>query len=154
MAICSYGSLTLKTNNPYTGYLWSTSATTSSITITRPGLYWLEVKDRNACTRKDSVLVSPKECMQGLYVPTAFSPDGDGKNDVFRPLLFGNIKQYRFTVYNRWGQAVFQTTELKKGWNGAYAGSLQDGNVFVWTCTYQLEGEAVKAEKGTVVLIR
>jgi gliding motility-associated-like protein len=153
-AICSYGSLTLKANTAYKTYLWSTNALGSSITINQPGLYWLQVKDGNDCEGKDSIVVSPKECMKGLYVPTAFSPNGDRKNEVFRPMLFGNVKHYQFTVYNRWGQVIYQTTEPGKGWNGSYGGSTQDSNVFVWTCSYQLEGDALKTERGTVLLIR
>jgi len=92
--------------------------------------------------------------MDGFYVPSAFTPNNDGKNDIFRPLIFGNVKKYQFTIYNRWGQIVFQTTEIGKGWDGKFGGMQQDPNVFVWTCTYQLEAEEVKHEKGSVTLIR
>lgn len=153
-AICSYGSLTLKPTHTYTGYLWSNNASASAITITQPGEYWLKVEDINGCKGSDTMRVSLKDCMQGFYIPTAFTPDGDGKNDVFRPLLFGRVKKYSFTIYNRWGQVVFQTSELAKGWNGIFAGTKQDSNVFAWTCTYQLEGQEVKTEKGTVMLMR
>lgn len=87
-------------------------------------------------------------------MPTAFTPNGDGKNDQFRPMLFGNVKSYRFTVYNRWGEIVFQTAELQKGWNGKITGLQQETSVFIWTCTYQLEGGEIKQEKGTVMLVR
>jgi gliding motility-associated-like protein len=153
-SICSYGSLTIKPTKNFNSYLWSTGVSSSSITVTGSGTYWLQVKDANQCTGKDSIVVNPKECMKGLYVPTAFSPNGDGKNDVFRPLLFGNVKRFTFTVYNRWGQIVFQTHELQKSWNGEIAGTLQQNNVFVWSCTYQLENEEPKAQKGTVMLVR
>lgn len=153
-SICSYGSLTLSADKPYKSYLWSTNATSPSLSISKAGLYWLQVKDAYDCIGKDTILISPKDCMNGLYVPTAFTPNGDGKNDLFRPMLFGNVKNYRFTVYNRWGQIVFQTTELNKGWNGINASLPQDHNVFVWSCTYQLEGETLKVEKGTVLLVR
>jgi gliding motility-associated-like protein len=153
-AICSYGSLTLKPIHLYNSYIWSNNATASSITITQPGRYWLQVKDVNQCIGRDTILVNVKDCMTGFYIPTAFTPDGDGKNDAFRPLLFGRVKKYSFTVYNHWGQVVFQSSELGKGWSGTYASSQQDSNVFAWICTYQFEGQEVKAEKGTVVLIR
>jgi gliding motility-associated-like protein len=112
------------------------------------------VKDANNCTGKDTILVGPKDCMKGFYIPTAFTPNGDGKNDVFRPMLFGNVKKYQFTIYNRWGQAVFQTSDLSKSWDGTFGGETQDSNVFIWSCTYQFEGEEIKQEKGTVVVIR
>jgi gliding motility-associated-like protein len=153
-SLCSYSSVTIKALNNYSAYVWSNGATASSITVTQPGLYWLQVKDANNCTGKDSLLVNPKDCMKGFYIPTAFTPNGDGKNDVFRPMLFGNVKTYQFTVYNRWGQAVFQTTDLTKAWDGKLGSGTKDSNVFVWSCTYQMEGEEIKTEKGTVVLIR
>jgi gliding motility-associated-like protein len=73
---------------------------------------------------------------------------------VYRPLLFGRVKHYWFAIYNRWGEAVFTTTDQNKGWDGKLAGAMQQNNVFVWTCTYQFEGETVKQQKGTVTVIR
>lgn len=153
-AICSYGTIELSPTTTYNRYLWSNGAATRSITIAQPGAYWLEVTDANTCKGRDSMVVNPKDCLKGFYIPNAFTPNRDGRNDLFRPLLFGIVKQYRFIVFNRWGEIVYQTTELQKGWNGAVQGSTQDTGVFVWTCTYQLEGENVKTEKGTVTLIR
>lgn len=153
-AICAYGSLVLKPMLNYNSYLWSNTASAASITIRQPGVYWLQVTDANHCIGRDTILVNAKDCMNGFYIPTAFTPDGDGKNDIFRPLLFGQVKKFNFTVYNRWGQRVFQTSELTKGWNGIFAGTMQNSNIFIWTCTYQFEGMEVKTEKGTVMLIR
>lgn len=153
-ALCSYSSVVLKPVFSYTSYLWNTGGNTSSITVEKPGLYWLQVRDQNGCTGKDSVLVISKDCMSGVYFPTAFTPNSDGKNDVFRPLLFGKVKQYTFTIYNRWGQVVFQTSEVGKGWNGKVAGTPQETGVFAWTCTFQFEGGEVKNEKGIVTVIR
>ena len=152
--ICSYGKLTLNATGPFRHYQWSNNETSASITISQPGLYWLTVTDNHNCTGKDSILVHTKDCMEGFFAPSAFTPNNDGKNDIFRPLIFGNIKQYQFTIYNRWGQIVFQTREIGKGWDGNFAGMQQDPNVFTWTCTYQLEGEGKKSEKGIVTLIR
>ncbi|RZK98696.1 MAG: hypothetical protein EOO89_31945, partial [Pedobacter sp.] len=57
--------------------------------------------------------------MQGAYIPSAYSPNSDGKNDMFRPLLFGKVKNYRFTIYNHWRQVVFQSSEIRNGTIGA-----------------------------------
>lgn len=152
--ICSYGSLELKPSSSFQRYRWSNGATTEKIIVTNPAVYWLEVVDNHGCPGRDSLVIGLKDCLSGFYVPTAFSPNGDGRNDLFRPLLFGNVKQYRFTIYNRWGEVVYQTTELQKGWNGKVTGLQQDNNVFIWTCTYQLEGGEMKQEKGTVMLVR
>jgi gliding motility-associated-like protein len=153
-AICSYGTLQLKPLASFNRYLWSTGGVGSSITISQPGTYWLDATDGNNCKGRDTVVVSAKECMQGFYIPTAFTPNGDYKNDVFKPLLFGRVKKYQFTVFNRWGGVIFQTTDLQKGWDGKGTAVHLPSGVFVWICTYQLEGGERKSEKGTVMLIR
>ncbi len=87
-------------------------------------------------------------------MPTAFTPNNDGKNDLIKPLLFGNILHYQFKIYNRWGQLVFQANDPGKGWDGRLKGLDMDGNVYVWVCQYQLEGESSETKKGSIVLIR
>ncbi len=153
-SVCGYNSVDLAPLQAYSSYQWSTGALQKSLQVKQPGLYWLTVTDANGCTGTDSITVITKQCSTGVYFPTAFTPDGNGKNDLFRPLLFGNLQQYRFAIYNRWGTAVFQSTDPQKGWDGKWSGSAQPAGVFVWTCFYQLAGEAPKMEKGTVVLIR
>lgn len=153
-SICSYETVLLRPAGSFRSYLWSTGATSTTLEVSAPGAYWLKISDANGCSGIDTIVVLSKQCLQGTYIPTAFSPNGDGKNDLFRPLFFGRIKQFRFMVYNRWGEVVFQTTELQKGWDGRIAGVPLETGVFVWTCTYQKEGEPVKNEKGTVTLVR
>jgi gliding motility-associated-like protein len=89
-----------------------------------------------------------------FFIPNAFTPNNDGKNDFFKPIIFGNIKQYKFFIYNRWGQTIFHTNEFSKGWDGNFSGKNQDSNVFIWRCIYQFEGEPFKEQKGTVILIK
>lgn len=152
--ICSYGSLQLKPTTLFSSYLWSNAQTSPSITITQPGVYWLQATDNDHCSGKDTIIVNPKDCMKGFYIPNAFTPNNDGKNDIFMPLLFGNVKQYRFTIYNRWGEKVFDTKQTGKGWDGMIGGTKQDTNMFIWSCSYQFEGEELKVEKGVVMLVR
>lgn len=153
-SICSYERLDIAPLQPYENYKWSTGETVRSVQVLQPGLYWLQVTDTYGCTGTDSIAVYAKQCMLGVYFPNAFTPNGDGLNDVFKPMLFGVVKQYRFAVYNRWGKEVFQTKEPYKGWDGRVAGVLQPNTAFVWTCTYQLEGGELKTERGTVLLIK
>jgi gliding motility-associated-like protein len=153
-AICEYESLLLKPLNPYNTYAWSNGENKQSITVKKPGIYWLEVTDINACIGRDTIVVSPKKCMAGFFAPTAFTPNGDNLNDSYAPLLFGNVVSYRFTIFNRWGEIVFQTSEARKGWDGTFKGRQEPSSVFSWICTYQFEGEKPKTEKGTAALIR
>jgi gliding motility-associated-like protein len=152
--ICSNETLRLKPERSYESYLWNTNSTSEAITVSQAGIYILQVTDQNNCTGKDTINVKQKDCMKGCYVPGAFTPNGDGKNDRLRPLLFGNVIRYRFTVYDRSGRIVFQSSNLSDAWDGTYVGSQQVSNAYVWTCTYQFEGEAEQSATGTVIVIR
>jgi gliding motility-associated-like protein len=153
-SVCRLGEIDLVANGTYSSYLWNTNAVTPALTITQPGEYWLEVTTSTGCPGKDTVIVTQKECLQGFYMPTAFTPNNDGKNDLLKPIVLGTVQQYKFTIINRWGQVVFQTTDSEKGWDGKFKGVVQDGNVYVWTCSYQLPGEKLKLAKGSFMLIR
>ena len=84
----------------------------------------------------------------------AFTPDNNGRNDVFKPTVYGTIVKYRFAVFNRYGQMVFNTTDPHQGWNGSINGSLPNAGVYVWYCTYEVAGQKAKTEKGTVMLVK
>jgi gliding motility-associated-like protein len=153
-AVCSYEPIIINPATIYNQYLWNTNASSPSITISTPGLYWLQVTDNNNCIGRDTINVLPKNCLRGLYIPNAFTPNGDTKNDEFKPQIFGTLKQYEFKVLNRYGEMVFYSRDLNKGWDGKLKVKDQNLNVFVWICTYQLEGQMVSVEKGTVLLVR
>jgi gliding motility-associated-like protein len=153
-SICLYQSLIVKTNTTFRQYRWSNNSTASFQEITQPGTYWVTVTDNNQCTGTDTIQVKNLNCRKGIYFPTAFSPGNDGKNDKFKPVVSGVLVNYHFTIYNRWGEKVFESTNYTEGWNGSYIGKIQDGNGFVWTCTYQFNGETLQREKGTVILVR
>jgi len=153
-SLCTYETKVLKPSGTYQQYLWSNGATNPSINISRGGLYWLQVVDGKGCKGVDSTVVIAKECMEGVYIPTAFSPNNDGRNDEFRVLAFGKIQAFELTLYNRWGQVVFRSNDRLKGWDGKVAGHLQDSGTFIWICQYQFEGQSKQSKKGTVMLIR
>ena len=89
-----------------------------------------------------------------IYVPTAFTPNGDGKNDLFTPRPVG-VKAYNyFNVYNRWGQLVFSTRQLHRGWDGTVQGQAQPAGTYVWMIEGLTPGNQPITRKGTVTLIR
>lgn len=100
------------------------------------------------------VVIDLDKCPKGFWAPAAFTPNHDGKNDFYRPLVFGNIVQYKFTIYNRWGEKIFETSDPQQGWDGKIKGREQDSNVFIWVATYQISGETKKEKKGSFILIR
>lgn len=89
-----------------------------------------------------------------FFIPTAFTPNNDGKNDTFKPIIKGNLKQYEFLIFNRWGQKIFKSSDINIGWDGFYSGQNQDQGVFVWLCKYQGERQFLQVRKGTFTLLR
>lgn len=116
--------------------------------------YILNIKSSAGCNASDTIDIRVYKVNPGLYVPNAFTPGGDGINDVFRPIPLGMKLIKYFKVYNRGGQLMFSTTIQNKGWDGTYKGSPQDAAVYVWI----VEGEDYQGkiifEKGSVTLIR
>jgi gliding motility-associated-like protein len=90
----------------------------------------------------------------GIYVPTAFTPDGDGKNDVLKVTARGMKTFKYFTLYNRWGEQVFTTTDSKRGWDGKVKGKEQASGTFVWMVECVGFDDKVYKQKGTTILIR
>lgn len=89
-----------------------------------------------------------------LYVPNTFTPNGDGRNDIF--LAYGNsVANFRMRVYNQWGQLVSETSTISQGWDGTFKGVLQPSGVYVYQIEAKFNGDAtLKTYKGTVTLLR
>ena len=107
---------------------------------------------------KDGCEASAKETVNVFYdllMPGAFTPNGDGKNDVFRVPPSVPVPIIDFVVYNRWGGRVFSTTSSDEGWDGTYNGKPQPAGVYVWQIEYlDLIIKKPVTKKGTVVLVR
>ena len=87
-------------------------------------------------------------------IPTAFTPNGDGTNDVFRVAGLRFQKLVDFRIYNRWGLEVFTTSDPKQGWDGTYQGEPQDMGVYNYQVIISYPDSKQKGYKGTVTLIR
>ena len=89
--------------------------------------------------------------------PNAFTPNGDGVNDTYRPLFFCPVITTHFKIYNRWGQKVFETRDPNEGWDGKIDGEEASSDVYAWQVEYEAvrEGQQQKfTEKGDVALLR
>jgi len=151
---CDYSTISVGSLRTFDSYLWSSGQSTSTIPILNPGLYTLQVTDSNGCMGTDSISITDSTCPQYVYLPNAFTPNGDGKNDIFRPVFAGAASTFRFAVYDRWGRAVFVTTTPGAGWDGTTGGRPQPAGTYVWECVYQLYKEPEHMQRGTVMLIR
>jgi gliding motility-associated-like protein len=122
-----------------------------------PADYPVKILNRNDCI-VDSLTISLRQDAGNyncdtVYVPTAFTPNQDGKNDLLKPLIGGFPKTIFFSVYDCFGQLVFNTHKLNDGWNGTYKGKPQSTGSYVWVLQYSVNNKT-KLFKGTTVLIR
>lgn len=142
-------------------YVWTPTTFLNNANIPNPisnptdsVTYYLTVSDSTGCFARDTITVRVFRLVAGLYVPTAFTPNGNGVNDVFRPIALGIRSLEYFKIYNRWGELVFETSELGKGWNGSYKGREQGTSAFVWEAlATDYTGKRI-FKKGSVVLIK
>ena len=145
-------------------YVWSPPIGLSNTTIFNPiGVYnasidsvkyKLVVTDIAGCADSSFIIVRVFRTIPYVFVPTAFTPNNDGKNDVIRPISVGIQKINYFSIFNRWGQLVFTTTVDRAGWDGRIKGKPQDSGVFVWMLSAVDYTGAPIFLKGTVALIR
>lgn len=115
--------------------------------------YTVTATTLEGCTDKDEVTIKVFKG-SAIYVPTGFTPNNDGKNDVLRPLGIGITKIHFFRIYNRWGQLVFNTSKLGEGWNGKLNGILQSMGTYVWTLKAEDMAGKIYEMKGTSTIIR
>jgi gliding motility-associated-like protein len=148
--ICGGDSVVLSPGK-FDSYLWQDGSTDSIFVARVTGTYRVTVT--NSCgTNTAQVSIPEKDC--GIYFPSAFTPNKDGRNDVFKVLTSYVFQEYYLSVYNRWGQKVFETRDAAKGWDGTLQKQLQQPQeTFVWQCTFT-RNNIITHMKGTVVLIR
>jgi gliding motility-associated-like protein len=106
----------------------------------------------NGCTATDTVLISYKNCEE-LLVPTAFSPNNDEKNDVFRIPQQGINSIINLTIYDRWGNNIFETDDATQTWDGTRYGKNLPIGTYTYVCTYTCN-DKTEMQKGFLVLIK
>jgi gliding motility-associated-like protein len=154
--ICIGGNIELKGAPGYDLYRWFNNAASTTVRITSPGNYWLEVTNADGCTTRDTIIVKSKDCLKGIFFPNAFTPGNGGGNNVFRPIVHGQLENFQLVIFNRWGQKVFETRDANRGWDGFINGQPQGTGTFTFTAVYKFTGAGEKQEtaRGTVTLIR
>jgi gliding motility-associated-like protein len=222
--LCEGDSVTYSLNILGATYEWSDGSTTNQITITTPGLYWVEVS-LNGCKSRDSITVSydflpvvsfgedkevcfgqsffldaldpnatayewqdgstksrfyvfesgkyhakatnycgvsldtiniiVKECDCNFFVPNAFSPNGDGVNDSFGPTYSCDIIYFELQVFNRWGELIYQTTDINAPWEAKINNEPLPLGAYIYKIRYQ-KSRSVRFEnlQGTVLLLK
>src|SRR5262249_31290814 len=117
--------------------LWSNGSTQPSIIVTDTGRYWVSVQAAG-CQQTDSMNLSTQQCDCDAALPRAFSPNNDGKNDYYNPIIDPGCKvtDYSFMIYNRWGQQVFYSTDPAAKWDGKLKGKPAELGVYMFYLKY------------------
>lgn len=152
-SICDIINIAIHLNCEGCTYLWQDGSVSNDYSIQNDGLYWVTAKNYCGISR-DSILVDAKNCTSYLDVPSAFSPNSDGLNDVLYA-VGRNVDHIVFVIFNRWGQKVFESHTLSDGWDGFYKGRLQEAATFMYSISATATTDGKKIEKkGTITLVR
>ena len=143
------------------GYLWSTGATSATILVRNLGSYHVEVTVPCAIVAADVEIIPDPDCRieSGIYIPNVFSPNGDGINDLFSIYPGEAILRLQMegTIYDRWGNVVFGSTEIPFAWDGRFGGETLMPGVYVYrvVCIYEVAGRMFdEIFTGDVTLVR
>jgi gliding motility-associated-like protein len=147
-------------NYGFTNYSWSPAFGLNNPNTREPVVmldkdmtYMLTGKTAAGCTATDEITIKVVKTAD-IYVPTGFTPNNDRLNDILKAIPIGIREFKNFSIYNRWGQLIFQTNDPTRGWNGMVNGIVQQTGVFVWIAEgISIDGAVIK-RKGTVLLIR
>ena len=123
------------------------------------GIYSVAINDGTCTVRAENTIrVQYGSCLPapktGVFVPSAFTPNRNGENDVLRPLLYNIRSLNYFRVFNRWGQVVFETNKIGSGWDGTIKGVLQPTETFTWILECTDNNGTIIRESGRSLLLR
>lgn len=142
-------------------YLWEPANLLNNPSVSNPMatvnadsiLFSVTVTDQEGCIGHDTIKLKTYSGIT-YYVPNAFSPNGDGRNDLFRPIPIGIISTEIFRIFNRYGDLIFETVQLSKGWDGTYKGLPQPLGNYVWIVKGKGRNGKTIEMKGNLVLVR
>lgn len=162
--VCTGDSILLRAATPDSGtvYTWSPVMQFGGLEapamqevyakIIASGAIKLTATNEFGCKAADSIIISVKPCCQ-IYFPDAFTPNNDGRNDLFRPITTGHHEISSFRVANRYGQVVFETADEERSWDGTFGGVDQPIGTYYYYIKYKCDGKYME-EKGEITLVR
>lgn len=140
-------------DTPGLSYRWDNGGQHAFTYPATAGRYKLTIS--NGCESKEEAFdVTLFECTQCLFIPNAFSPNGDGHNDIFEVKKLCGLHGFQMQVYNRWGQVVFQAYDVNEKWTGYYNSKPADAGAYFYYCTFTGEDGKLQHRKGDISLIR
>lgn len=135
----------------YSTYRWQDNSTDSVFPVTQEGNYFVRVTNASGCPAVDSILVG-LDCINDIIIPNSFTPNGDGRNDVFE--INGSVTfDFELRIFNRWGEVVFLSDNKNQGWDGSLKGNPVQEGFYNYLVNYSI-GKEEKIKKGSIYLYR
>jgi gliding motility-associated-like protein len=153
-AICIGEMIVLDATTPSATYLWQDNTTNPTYSATAGVVYSVAVIV-DGCAGHDTLSVADAHCGCHLAVANAFTPNGDGHNDIFAPILDCSPSEYTFSVFNRWGHVIFETNDPELGWDGTFKGREMPIGAYTYLVRYTHVSEPEPGvAAGNVTLLR
>lgn len=147
--------LVLSPNADYTRFFWQDGSISPSYTVAFAGIYTLETIDTCGNEYKDTFRLAIEDCPCEMHVPNVFTPNNDGKNDIFNVYDYCQFKRFNLKIFNRWGQLIFETNDPNKGWDGNFADKPAPEGVYLVHVGYDIVNMPSWPDySGTVTLLR
>ena len=131
-------------------------STSNKISITEARPYIFTVTNSEGCSKSDTIRITER-CEPRIFVPNAITPNGDNINDYFTAKGIA-IRDFEMYIFNRWGEEIYYTKDIEKGWDGTYMGNIVQIDVYVYKLYYTLDDKTgdYKREQmvGTVTVLR
>lgn len=141
----------------YSNTLWQNTTMNNSFLVEATGIYVAETSFGN-CTSMDTISINFVDCDDCILFPNVFTPDNNQVNDIFQPVIQcnNNPQNYSLKIFNRWGENVFSSNDISRGWDGKHKNNIAPTDVYVWIVSYEyFNGEKIvsKKEHGEITLI-
>ena len=136
------------------GFVWEDGFVNSPRFVSETGNYIISIT--GACDTDTFSISVEEEFCEGCaaYLPNSFTPDLDGLNDAFSPITECVFEKYEFSIYNRWGEVIFKTSNQNEKWDGKYKGSDCVNELYAYVVLYKFPSQTIKQINGSVMLLR
>ncbi len=150
--ICDGQKIVLNAFSIGASYLWQDGTTSQDYVVSRQGNYFVEVNN-NCGSSADSINIIDANC--DIFIPNAFSPNEDRKNDVFRISGGNDIREFSIKIYDRWGSLVYASDNALEGWRGICSNKKCEIGMYVYLVQFKKVADpSTRLLKGTVLLVR
>jgi gliding motility-associated-like protein len=150
-AFCGTFAYPLNAGNGWKQVIWSNGSSSPAIVANNFGQYRVTVTDINGCSGSDEITIG-SNCKLIWYIPTAFTPNNDGRNDLFTPTI-KDVQDLHMKIYDRWGSQVWDNKGQTNAWDGNINGNLAPEGVYIWRAEFRSNFKPYYKE-GTVTLMR